>query len=284
MSNRNWASQPLNEKSDQMFLSIGDFFPISLISTNCPITCNIDDSLESILEKEQLENFDHIPVCSQEIIVGLLNKKDAKDRDFVKTVGEAMDRLDQSILISSHASILSFIEEADKHPCRLVLDGTEIKGIVTISDLQKLEVRPVLFSLITYLELLMSEFIRKDFPFEDWINKLSQRRKELVNEKWEYLNHNNMAIDRLSATDFCDKRDILMSSKLFNNNLSTDKNEAKDIFKKIEKLRNSVAHAGDYAITEDKAKEVSQTVRDMQDFIKVIKKSIRDLETNVESS
>lgn len=274
MSKQNWASQPLNEKSDQVFLSMGGLLPISLISKYSPLTCDIDDSLKVILEKEQFKNFDHVPVCSDRIIVGLLNTKNV---DPSKTVREVMQNLNQSILISSDASILSFIEKADNHPCRLVIEGTEIKGIVTISDLQKLAVRPVLFSLITYLELLMAEFIRKDFINEDWSKKLSPCRQKFVKEKWEKLNQNNMAIDSLSATEFCDKRTLVMKSKIFTEKLSDvalSKVKTTDIFKEIENLRNSLAHAGDYALTEENARGVSQTVRNMQQFIKILRSSI----------
>jgi len=275
MNNINiWSSKPLSGNNSKIFTSMGGLLPISLISVDVLKTCNIDDSLEVVLKQAQFENFDHIPVvCSQEIIIGLLDMKKAKARDASEEVREVMEHLRQSILISSNASILSFIETADENPCRLVLDGTKITGIVTISDLQKLEVRPVLFSLITYLELLMAEFIRQEFPNEEWIERLSPCRKASVNQEWEKLRQNNMAIDMLSATQFCDKRTILLKSNLFTSKLSstsTSKNIAKDIFEKIEKLRDSVAHAGDYALTEDTAKEVSKIVRDIQKFIEIL--------------
>jgi hypothetical protein len=72
------------------------------------------------------------------------------------TAEGAMLPLDQSILITSGSSVLGYIEEAKESPCRLVLRNTQIAGIVTISDLQKLAVRPALFVLVTHLELLMA--------------------------------------------------------------------------------------------------------------------------------
>jgi hypothetical protein len=59
--------------------------------------------------------------------------------------------------------VLRYIEEAEMSPCRLVLRHTQIAGIVTILDLQKLAVRPALFVLVTHLELLMAASIRACF-------------------------------------------------------------------------------------------------------------------------
>ena len=60
-------------------------------------------------------------------------------------VSDEMEALSEENIVSSGASVLTFIETADYHPCRLVLRKTAIDGIITISDLQRLPVRPVLF-------------------------------------------------------------------------------------------------------------------------------------------
>jgi hypothetical protein len=62
-----------------------------------------------------------------------------------------MKRIDESILISGDVGILSFVEHADEHPCPLVVSGMKLDGIVTLSDLQKLTVRPSILFLITHL-------------------------------------------------------------------------------------------------------------------------------------
>jgi hypothetical protein len=59
--------------------------------------------------------------------------------------------------------VLAYLEEADRHPCRLVMRGTRIAGIITILDIQQLPVRPALFLLVTHLELLMAAVIPSHF-------------------------------------------------------------------------------------------------------------------------
>ncbi len=62
-----------------------------------------------------------------------------------------MEPLSDANLISADAGILTFVMSADQAHCRLVVDGDRIDAIVTLSDLQKLSVRPAVFLLITLI-------------------------------------------------------------------------------------------------------------------------------------
>lgn len=163
-----------------------------------------------------------------------------------------MRPLDQFILITSGTGVLRYIEEAEESPCRLALRQTRNASIVTISDLQKLPVRPALFLVVTHLELLMAAAIRSRFAGhfdEAWLALLGSRR-EGVEERWRDLNSKNLAIDRINATQFADKRRILIKSGL----LQCSRSQAERELSAIERLRGSLAHAGDYALTIESAR------------------------------
>jgi hypothetical protein len=90
------------------------------------------------------------------------------------TVRDHAKSLSEENLIGADAGILTFVRDADSRPCRLVVAGTEIIGLVSLSDLQRLSVRPVLFMLITHLELLMTDVIRAEFEASsEWKDRLS---------------------------------------------------------------------------------------------------------------
>jgi hypothetical protein len=180
-----------------------------------------------------------------------------------------MRPLDQSILIASGTGVLAYIEEADQHPCRLVMRGTRIAGIVTISDLQKLPVRPALFLLVTHLELMMAAVIRERFrgrPDEEWLIHLGQQRRKCVEAKWQELQSNNLAIDQINATQFSDKRQILLKS----GRLNCSRTQVEKEFGAIEQLRNNLVHASDYALTLDRGQEVITTIKRARIWIKYL--------------
>jgi hypothetical protein len=178
-----------------------------------------------------------------------------------------MSPLDQSILIASDSGVLRYIEEADASPCRLVLRHTQIAGIVTISDLQKLAVRPALFVLVTHLELLMATAIRarfQDRPDDDWLTLLEYRR-ERVEDEWLKLKAGELEIDRIAATQFADKRQILVKSGL----IRCSRSRAEREFGSIEGLRNGLAHANNYASTRESAHKTITAVKLARKWIAV---------------
>jgi hypothetical protein len=113
----------------------------------------------------------------------LLSVENAKSNRNLATdpVSKHMKQKDDATLIGSDVGILSFMEHAEEHPCRLVLSGMKLDGIVTLSDLQKLPVRPSIFLLITHLELLMATTLRSKFNDDgDWLHLLSSNRQDKI--------------------------------------------------------------------------------------------------------
>ena len=264
-----WADTSISGRVSHLLSALESGITVSLIATFDLQTCAASDKVADVLNRRDLEPFDYIPVTDNQSIVGILVRQECKEGFDV--VQEVMEKLHESILISADASLLSFIAEADKTPFCLVLQGRKITGIVTLSDLQKLAVRPMLFSLITCVELLLAEWLRQRYSNDqNWLEKLSEGRREKVDEKWQKLQHRNMAIDRITTTDFCDKRDAALKLGAFPDNKKLRKSQLED----VENLRNTVSHAGDYALTPGNAQKVAQTVRDALEIITFLEKSL----------
>jgi hypothetical protein len=216
-----WSADPLAGDSIAVVEAMERAVTVDLIATFEPklICCTPADKISHLLSESEYSTFDYLPVQLDGRIVGLLPLCQFRSQEVppsVEAAGNAMCALEQAILIASGTGVLRYMEEADESPCRLVMRETRIAGIVTISDLQKLPVRPALFLFITHLELLMAAVIRAHFrnrPDDDWLKLLGDRR-ERVESEWQELNSRNMAIDRITATQFADKRQILMGSGL----------------------------------------------------------------------
>jgi hypothetical protein len=253
--NELWAADPLSDRSIAAIEAIEKAITVDLIATFEPQLkcCAASDTIVSLLADSNYAPYDYLPVRSDDRIVGLLrlDKFRGAPIDPGLTTDGAMCPLDQSILITSGSSVLRYIEEAEASQCRLVLRHTQIDGIVTISDLHKLAVRPALFTLVTHLELLMAAAIRARFrnrPEDDWLVLLGDRR-ERVEQEWQKLKAGGLEIDRIAATQFADKRKILVKSGL----IQCSRSRAEREFRSIEDLRNGLAHANNYASTRKSA-------------------------------
>lgn len=217
-----WAADPLSDGSIAAVDAIERAVTVDLIATYEPqlVCCARTDPIVGLLADRSYAPFDYLPVRSADRIVGLLPLGEFRAAPIDPpglTAEGAIWPLDQSILIASDSGVLRYIEEAEANPCRLVVRHTRIAGIVTISDLQKLAVRPALFVLVTHLELLMAAAIRSHFrgrPDDDWLVLLGDDRRKRVEEEWQKLNAGRLEIDRIAATQFADKRQILVKSGL----------------------------------------------------------------------
>ncbi len=267
-----WARHALEFDEEETFAALETGLTVNLISTFEPdlVTCEVEDDLVTVLTRRDAQDFDHLPVRRGGRIVGVLGRAELEqmlqtgDKTQLPTkVADAYKPLDDSTLIASNAGILTFIESADLSPCRLVLTGHCVNGIVTVSDLHRLPVRPVLFLLVTHLELLMAQiigYVSKDN--ETWLSCLGKRRDKLESD-WRRYNEENLEIDILTASQFCDKREAIV--KLLD--LPVSRSEARRQLKDIEKLRNAVAHGSEYAQTSERALETIRTVKLARDWI-----------------
>ncbi|MFB2974280.1 hypothetical protein ACE1CD_35400 [Aerosakkonema sp. BLCC-F183] len=271
MTVKPWASFPLAGGVNQALSALEVGMHIALIATFDLKTCHINETVEFVLANPELEEFDYIPVSDCDNIVGVFHRQISSFDKVEISVGEVMQKIDESIIISANASLLSFIEDADNQPFRLILHGKRIVGIVTLSDLQKFAVRPVLFALITCVELLLAEWLRRKYPDQnEWLATLSESRSTIIEQRWIAWKNDNMAMDKASVTEFCDKRDAALNLGAFPN-----KSAARKKLKEVESLRHAVTHSGDYALTPENARNVARTVRYARETIAILQDSLQ---------
>ncbi len=260
-----WARAGLEADASATLESVEKGLTVRLISTaRCHFQTVLSiDLLADAIGRPDVVRFDYLPVTETTEkggqIIGLLHRARYVNVEFAhdQTVQAAMDRLSESNLISSDAGILTFLRIADRQPCCLVVEGTQIAGLVSLSDIQRLPVRPVLFLLITQLELLLGELIRQEFGSDlGWMERLSSGRQSKLRSQLRESEHSDMLIDPILMTQFCDKREIVYRR----NNLKNQSDFRSDL-EIVEGLRNNLAHANDYAATPDAARSTCEVVR-----------------------
>jgi hypothetical protein len=193
------------------------------------------------------------------------SKPGAGHTDDTLRVREVFEPLGSNDLISAETSLLNFVWSADEQPRRLVLEGTRIEGIVTLSDIQKLPVRMALFSLFIHFELLLNEQLRRMLGYTDPCVHLRPKRAEHVRAKWQEFIENKMEQDIFNAMDLCDKREVAKKLRI----LDKSSTFIEESIKGIEfHLRNPIAHGSEYAQTHDAALKTIRAARATRDWIR----------------
>lgn len=223
-------------------------------------TCCVGDSLAAALADVSFADFDQIPVRDDsKRIVGVLLR--AKNTGSGK-VAESMELLDESLLVSAEAPLMSFVRIAGTAPYKLVLNQDGIKGIVTRSDLLKLPVRLFAFAGVTHLESLMAELIRTRYEHGDdsWTRLLGKKRRDKIRWKEGKLKKSRMEIDLLELTDFCDKRELVRQIADPGPNFADDLGSAED-------LRNQIAHAASFVVSDSDARGFALQLQKIEHWI-----------------
>jgi hypothetical protein len=253
--------------SGDVFHALHAGLTVKLISTKRPqlMTCSPHENLPVVMARNT-EAYDFLPVlfpgdAQQGQIVGLFHA--AKFFDDIPIDGRVEQHympLSEEHLIGADASILKFVIDADKRPCRLVVSGANIVGLVSLSDLQKLPVRAALFALITGFEISMFEAIKREYlSNDDWKRFLSDGRRAKINEEIEQSHRGNGFVEELLFTQFCDKSEILLKGF----QLPQSKTIIRRQLEWIQELRDKLAHANEYASSPEQARNVCAVVRSL---------------------
>jgi hypothetical protein len=258
-----WANHSIRNEPHVTVESLQAGLTVNLIATARVdfITCAMNESLAQVIKNNSQNQFDFLPVTevADGGIVGLLEITSHRNSATVdRSVGEAMRPLSEENLIGADASILAFVRDADFRECRLVVSGSQISGLVSLSDLQRLPVRAALFGLVTHLEMLMAEVIRRKFKgTSEWLKCLSDGRQKDLRDELERAQARDGLVDPLLFTQFADKKSILSKSR----HLQTSKRKFDGELGRIQSLRDHLAHANDYASSPETASKTCETVR-----------------------
>jgi hypothetical protein len=241
--------------------------PVRLMATMENLTAAVADEMATdALQRAAAGRFDFLPVRRSRTkpIIGLLDCKSVQLR-LDRPVRDVMQPISGANLIGADAPLLDFVYAADQCPCRLVLDAADIRGLVTLSDMQRLPVRTALFSLFIHLELLLTRSLKTlvggdDTPFRF----LSPTRAAAAEAQWKASIEHGMDQDRFNALQFADKRVIAQKVRAFRLSASKIGRELEEI---EQRLRNPIAHGTDYALTEEAAKATVRAAQLVREWI-----------------
>lgn len=173
-------------------------------------------------------------------VIGFVAAEELNDQ----TVREHTKPLQAEDLVSEVTSIGDLLRVLRARGRTFVLVGSEVRGIVTVADLNKPPIRVYLFGLVSLVEMHLRFWVRKGYPDGSWKAKLSASRLEAAKKLYAERERRNEHMDLLDCLQFCDKRDLLLRNDELRKELGIEKKaDGEELLEKIEKLRNRLAHS-----------------------------------------
>jgi hypothetical protein len=245
-----WASPLIDSRSASILRTARAQGPVRLIATpwNVVATRPAAD-WQSAKSDDALHDFDQIP----------LTAADGAQVISVYVRDSGVAPLHAGMFMAADAPLLAFVESADRQRFRLLVDGGELVGLVTLSDLQRLPVYSLLFSLIIAVESLLVEWIRircREAP-DSWLEHLSRVERDQIDRYYERSLSRNIAIDRLSCAAFGQEVKAAIGLGLMG-----EDDERHRAVLGLAELRNDVCHGKEYAATLGLALDVPRRVRE----------------------
>ena len=245
-----WASPLIDGDASSVLRAARAQGPVRFIATPWKViaTRPASDWQAADLD-DALQDFDQIP----------LTAGDSAQVVSVYVRGSGAVPLHAGMFMAADAPLLAFIELADRQRFRLLVDGGELVGMVTLSDLQRLPVYSLLFSLVIAVESLLVEWVRircNEAP-DSWLVHLSRAERDQIDRYYERSKSKNFAIDRLSCATFGQEVKATIGMGLMR-----EGDERHRALLHLAELRNDVCHAKEFAPTLDLALDVPRRVRE----------------------
>jgi hypothetical protein len=185
-------------------------------------------------------------------------------------------------LISDATSIADLLRVLRAKERAFVLVGPEVKGIVTLADLNKPPIRVYLFGLVSLLEMHLRFWIRNAYPDCCWKERLSKKRVEYAINLHAERQKLNQQIDLLDCLQVCDLSDLLLKNEKLWKRLGIEsKGKGERFLRESEKLRDRLAHSQQDLVEGTTWPELIDLVEKME---ALVHRSDDEVEQNAQSS
>jgi len=198
-----------------------------------------DDALYVHQELEQYD-FDIMGVLDEGKLVGYVRQ----DELSLGRIADYYHPFTSDELISDSTTLLELLPILEERDYVFLLEKNQITKIVTIADLHKQPIRMLIFSLISLLEMYLTEAIRELHPNGEWKEKITDNRLEKAQEVWVLRKSRNEELTLLDNTQLGDKGSIVKNTPELLEQLGfSSKTKCGDFFSSMERLRNNTVHA-----------------------------------------
>jgi len=168
-------------------------------------------------------------------------------------------------VVSGDSTLADVVHVLTRHDYCFVNMLGVVTGVISRDDINKPMVRMWLFGLVTMIEMMLVQLIRKYFPDDRWQQEVAEKRLEKALAFQAERQRRNQHCQLLECLQFSDKGQILLAHPQAMESLGfATKNAAKRVIKDLESLRNNLSHAQDI-VTHDWA-QIARMSRRMEEI------------------
>lgn len=190
------------------------------------------------------DNFDQAPAGAPGHLLGYVLTADLRDASGGSAARAALRPLDAEHLLSAGASVLLVLEALHaRGPIAFVVDGRDVTGFVTSSDLNKHPARVHFYLLLTSFEISLAAWVRREYPDPHSTLGLLEHGGRKALHRFRRDQRNNVVVDLVAGMDLGDLLAIVGSRDDGRYEYATSLFESWEAWTaKLTSLRNAVMH------------------------------------------
>jgi hypothetical protein len=168
---------------DKVLATMSEQLLVSHIFVPNPDACTWNSDPASILSKMNAANYDLMPLIENKAFIGYVERKILEQTNEIRT---AYKEITVEKIVSADTAITDMINLFQNSRFFFVLEGNDLVGLVTYSDLNKSPVRALIFILISKFEFLLLQQIKNNYENSlSWFNKLDRKRQNKISNIFE---------------------------------------------------------------------------------------------------
>jgi CBS domain-containing protein len=247
---------------DKIIEFVSDQFTVSHVLVTEIESCTTEDSFEHILSRMRENNYDVMPIMDDGKTKGYVEKEALEKTNDLQSAIKliALDKI-----VSSNTRITEMFDLFKTSRFFFVLEGNKEVGIVTYSDMNKGPVRAWLFLLVSKLEYLLIERIKKWYADPNlWLRKLSARRQAKIQRTFQNKRKANVDTSYEDCLNLGDIIAIVESDEVLRSRFGyKSRSSCSKEIGGLENLRNCIMHPSDSLISsyEDIWRVKEKTIR-----------------------
>jgi predicted transcriptional regulator len=245
-----WDEMDHWQQFDDAIAGVQGAFHVSHIATSPLRSAATQERVRAVRAWAKAMGVDNVPVVARGAVVGVLENVSGDMPDVPRpaddeSAGQAMTRLSADMLIESTTRldrVLAVLLETPYY--RLVLREGRVDAIVTPSDLNKLPVRVLAFTMLAHLEAVALVAIGQLTDDDrEAVGLLGRHEAAQVSDLWGRLRSKRLDVSVVDMTSLPQKGRILAALGVFPDSAKDVVRDFDGIYKR---LRNPVMHGGSY--------------------------------------
>ena len=179
--------------------------------------------------------------------------------------------IDATHMVTGDLGLADTLDLLSEREFVFVIEGDEVAGLITLSDLQRIPVGMAVLAIILATELGLNELIARHYGERGFLAHLSEDRRRQVRERHEELRKRNLETSPIDALMLDERLGLVGKVQRYRRDLGfASRDRYESWAEELKRLRNALAHGNTLLDHQPDARLALELVRRVRSFAEAV--------------